>query len=121
MRALGYSALHAVEERLARTEPDARLWGHGHQPWPEPKTLLSLTPRRAPLVLGEEDATKGAGPQRKPPKPPRQHLAVGDRMRVPDAVFGDDQGYCWAARVVALRKERAQLHFDEDGKSIGSR
>ena len=37
-------------------------------------------------------------------------------MKVPDEVFGDDEGYCWEASVVALRKDKAQLHFDEDGK-----
>ena len=37
-------------------------------------------------------------------------------MKVPDAVFGDDEGYCWEAGVVALRKDGALLHFDEDGK-----
>ena len=37
-------------------------------------------------------------------------------MKVPDAVFGDDEGYCWEASVVALRKDWAQLHFDEDDK-----
>ena len=37
-------------------------------------------------------------------------------MKVPDAVFGDDEGYCWEAIVVALRKDGALLHFDEDDK-----
>ena len=59
----------------------------------------------------------GTGPKEpKPPKPPPEHLAVGDRMKVPDAVFGDDEGYCWEASVIALRKDRAQLHFDDDDK-----
>ena len=37
-------------------------------------------------------------------------------MKVPDAVFGDDEGYRWEASVVKLNKEWAQLHFDEDDK-----
>eukprot|EP00964_Phaeocystis_antarctica_P154330 scaffold122970_cov48-Phaeocystis_antarctica.AAC.3 len=37
-------------------------------------------------------------------------------MKVPDAAFGDDEGYCWEASVVKLAKDWTQLHFDEDGK-----
>ena len=36
-------------------------------------------------------------------------------MKVPDAVVGGDEGYCWEASVVALRKDRAQLHFSTLG------
>ena len=37
-------------------------------------------------------------------------------MKVPDAVFGDDEGDRWEASVVAVGKDWAELHFDADGQ-----
>ena len=82
----GAEAAKGAEPQLAAAASTQRQRRQGLAPQAPPQ------PPQAPLK-----------PPQAPPKPPKPAaevvvLVVGDRMRVPDAVFGDNEGYCWEVR-----------------------